>query len=462
MTGQKQLIVIHDNPSRISGMLQHLNSRDYSIAYASSGAEGMKLAKTAKPDMILLNADLPDTNGLEICARLKSDPLIQQCVVILMDSNATLSGEPSKWLEAGADSHIAGPVTSLELAERIQALFRMKSTEDALKACEKRFRLMYEKSPLPYMTLNENGRIQDVNPACERLLGHMKADALGASIYEMLMPSDADKLRAYFSSMGSLEQIQDLKLSIRQKNGSVAQVLFNGFQQTDTRYSDQETFCSLYDVSEKMKNQADILKAQQLEFTATLAGGIAHDFNNLLMAIMGNISLAQLFLSPEDKANKILEKAEFTCNQANELTQQFIILSKCGYPSKKPSSILKLLKESAVIGIPSPKVDVVLDLSDDIWRIEVDEHQMRYALTHLMTNAVEAMPDGGKIHVTVRNIVVSSDPPHPAHPIASGPLPAPDDPGPGTRESLPSIFPGYLIPTTPPRNWGLKKAWAWD
>ena len=45
----------------------------------------------------------------------------------------------------------------------------------------------------------------------------MKADALGASIYEMLMPSDADKLRAYFSSMSSLEQIQDLKLNIRQK-----------------------------------------------------------------------------------------------------------------------------------------------------------------------------------------------------------------------------------------------------
>ncbi len=173
-------------------------------------------------------------------------------------------------------------------------------------------------------------------------------------------------------------------------------------------------------MTEQSKTRENFIKAQQLEFTATLAGGIAHDFNNLLMSIMGNISLAQLLLNPENKALKILEKAESICNQGKELTQQFIILSKCGYPSKKRTSILKLLKESQVIGIPSPNIDVDLDLPDGIWNIDVDEHQMRYALTHLMTNAVEAMPDGGKLRVAIRNIVASGDPPLPVHPISSG------------------------------------------
>jgi signal transduction histidine kinase len=236
----------------------------------------------------------------------------------------------------------------------------------------------------------------------------------------MLTPSDADNLRACFASLSSPEPIQDIRLNIRRKNGPAARVLFNSFQEPEPRNKTHAIFCILYEVTDKLKNQADILKAEQLEFTATLAGGIAHDFNNLLMAIMGNISLAQLFLNPEDKAAKILEKAESTCNQANELTQRFIILSKCGYPTKKPSSILKLLKESSVIGIPSPKVDVVLDLPDHIWRVEVDEHQMRYAITHLMTNAVEAMPDDGKVHIKIRNIDASSDSPIGAHPISPG------------------------------------------
>jgi PAS domain S-box-containing protein len=420
MIGQIQLIVIHGNPLQVSEMLRSLKTRDYSITYASSGAEGMMLSKKSKPDLILIDVALPDASGLEICRQIKSVPSLSQCFVLLLDSAMTLSDEQTEGLETVADSLIAGPISNLELAARIQGMFGIKSTQDALKASEERFRLLYEKSPVSYLTLNENGCIQSVNPACESLLGYMQADMLGTSVYDMLTPSEADNLRSYFSSINAPEQSQDLKLNIRRKNGSVARVLFNCFQETDIRNKALSTFCLLYDVSDKFKNQADILKAEQLEFTATLAGGIAHDFNNLLMAIMGNISLAQLFLNPEDKANKILEKAESICSQANELTQQFIILSKCGYPSKRPSSILKLLKESSIIGIPSPKVDVVLDLPDHIWRIDVDEHQIRYALTHLMTNAVEAMPGGGKVHVKIRNIAVSSDPPLHAHPISPG------------------------------------------
>jgi PAS domain S-box-containing protein len=297
---------------------------------------------------------------------------------------------------------------------------QLKSTQDALKASEERFRWMYEKTPVPYLTLDENGCILSVNPAWEKLLGYMKADVMGASFYEMLSLSDAERFRSYFSSTNSAMQPPDLELNVRRKDGSIVRVLCNGFQETGTRNKTHATFCILYDVTEKSKTREGFLKAQQLEFTATLAGGIAHDFNNLLMAIMGNISLAQLFLTPGDKASKILEKAESTCNQGKELTHQFIILSKCGYPSKKPSSITKLLKESSITRLAGPQVEMVLDLPDDIWKIEVDEDQMRYALSHLMANAVEAMPGGGKVHVTIRNIVASGDPPLPAHPISPG------------------------------------------
>jgi PAS domain S-box-containing protein len=446
MIGQIKLIAIHENPKKLLGMLLSPKSKDYSIAVATSGSEGMKLAKKTLPDLILLEAALPDTSGLELCRQIKSDPLLSQCLVILFDSAMTLNDSQTETIETFTDSYISGSISNLELAARIQTMFRIKSTRDALRASEERFRLMYEKTPMPYLMLEENGCILSVNPAWERLLGYKKADVAGAAFYDMLLPADAEKLRSHFSSNNSPEQNRDLELNVRKKEGSVVRVLFRSFQETGSRSKPQITFCILYDVTEKSTIQADIIKAQQLEFTATLAGGIAHDFNNLLMAIMGNISLAQLFLNPEDKACKILEKAESTCNQGKELTQQFIILSKCGYPSKKPSSILKLLKESSVIGIPNPKVDVVLDLPDDVWRIEVDEHQIRYALTHLMTNAVEAMPDGGKVHIMIRNIVVSCDPPLPAHPIPSGHYLhlTIQDQGQGiSSEHLPRIFDPY-------------------
>ncbi|MBI5589326.1 MAG: response regulator [Deltaproteobacteria bacterium] len=427
MTDQIQLLVIDNNPLLLMGTLQILKTEGYSITEATSGTKGLQLAKKKKPDLILLNVVLPDLSGLEICRRIKSDPALPQCFIILFDSTMTSSDKQAEGLKAGANSYIAGPISNRELVARIQDMSRIKSTQDALKASEERFRLMYENAPSAYLTLDENGCILSVNPAWERFLGYAKADVSGAFIYDMLPPSDAEKLRSYFSSgfsSGSaFKPFQDLELNIRRNDGSTARVLLNCFRETvanSKRGKTHAAFCILHDVAEKSKTQESLLKTQQLEFTATLAGGIAHDFNNLLMSIMGNISLAQLYLNPEDNANKILEKAESTCNQGKELTQHFILLSKCGYPSKKPSSMEKLLKESSVIGIPIPNVDVVLDLPDGIWKIEADEHQMQYALTHLMTNAVESMPGGGKVHIKIRNIVVSDHTPRPAHPISSG------------------------------------------
>jgi signal transduction histidine kinase len=173
-------------------------------------------------------------------------------------------------------------------------------------------------------------------------------------------------------------------------------------------------------MNEKSTYPNGLCITQQLEFTATLAGGIAHDFNNLLMSILGNITLARLYIDPECRASRILEKAESTCIQGKELTQQFIMLSKSGSPSKKPSDIAKLLKESAAIGVKDNLVDVVLNFPDSFWRVEVDEDQMRVAFAHLLTNAAESMPDGGKIMVEVRNTTFSSDTPLPKRPVPSG------------------------------------------
>jgi PAS domain S-box-containing protein len=446
MTGRMQLIVIHKDPLMVLGMLQGAESVDCTAAYASSGAEGLQLAKDIIPDLILVDAALPDAGGLDICRQIKSEPLLSECFVALFDRASTLSDDQIEAIEAFTDSYIAGPLSNQELSSRIQAMLKIKSIRNAFQAGEKRFRRMYEKARVAFMTLDEKGYILSVNPAWEKLLGYKKADTIRKSFYEMLPASDAECLRAYFSNNDVAEPAQDIELNICRKDGSVVRVSFNSFQETDIHNKNRSAYCTLCDLTHKSTNPDSVFKAQQLEFTATLAGGIAHDFNNLLMSIMGNISLAQIFLNPEDKAFKILERAESACNEGKALTHQFIILSKCGYPSKKTSSIRKLLNKSSIIENPHPKVDVVLDLPDDLWKIEVDEYQIRYVLSHLMSNAIESMPDGGKVYIMIRNIISSDKPPFPVHPISAGRFlhMMIKDQGKGiSSEHLPRIFDPY-------------------
>jgi signal transduction histidine kinase len=91
--------------------------------------------------------------------------------------------------------------------------------------------------------------------------------------------------------------------------------------------------------------EEELVKAQKLESVGILAGGIAHDFNNILAAILGNVSLAKLYLSPDDPAYDKMTQAEKSCLQAKELTGRLITFSKGGEPLRKKVAVAPFLKD---------------------------------------------------------------------------------------------------------------------
>ena len=99
------------------------------------------------------------------------------------------------------------------------------------------------------------------------------------------------------------------------------------------------------DITEKKKLEDELLRVQKLESLGVLAGGLAHDFNNLLMGIMGNISVAKLYVETKSKAYERLEEAEKASERARELTQQLLTFSRGGEPLKEVISIEKLIRE---------------------------------------------------------------------------------------------------------------------
>lgn len=160
------------------------------------------------------------------------------------------------------------------------------------------------------------------------------------------------------------------------------------------------------DITERRKMEGELLKAQKLESLGVLAGGIAHDFNNLLMAILGNISLAKMFADPETKAFERLADAEKACERATALTQQLLTFSKGGAPVKKTASIVQIITDSAGFMLRGSNVRCEFDLQKDLWSVDVDEGQMSQVINNLIINADQAMPEGGIISVSAKNVTL--------------------------------------------------------
>jgi signal transduction histidine kinase len=163
------------------------------------------------------------------------------------------------------------------------------------------------------------------------------------------------------------------------------------------------------DSTQKRRLEEELFNAEKLRSVGLLAGGIAHDFNNLLTGIVGNITLAKLYLDHGGKAFERLSEAETASRRATELTQQLLTFAKGGAPVRKAVAIADVVREAAGFVLSGTNVAAEFDARPPVWCVEVDAGQMSQVFNNLLINAVQAMPNGGRIRIEVGNAVLAAN-----------------------------------------------------
>ena len=116
-----RILVIEDHEDNRRIVRDLLTSRGYDIVEAATGADGVQLAIAHRPDLILMDIDLPDIDGYEATRRLKADPALRSIPVVAVTSYA-LSGDEATALAAGCDAYVAKPFSPRALLAKVQEL----------------------------------------------------------------------------------------------------------------------------------------------------------------------------------------------------------------------------------------------------------------------------------------------------------------------------------------------------
>ena len=169
----------------------------------------------------------------------------------------------------------------------------------------------------------------------------------------------------------------------------------------------------MVDLTDRKKAEEERLKGHMLESIGLLAGGIAHDFNNLLNVIVGNIAVTKMSVQPGDKAYGRLNDVENVCGIASELSRRLITFATGGDPLKKIASLSELLVNTISALLKDSNIQAEYDIPDDLYRVAIDEGQMKQVITNLIINAQEAMPNGGKLTVRGENLRISAQDSYP-------------------------------------------------
>src|SRR5690349_1107368 len=118
---KKKILVIEDEPHIVLGLTDALEFEGFAVVSANRGKDGVHLARQEKPDAVLLDLMLPDTNGFKVCEELRR---LDRFVPIIMLTARSQEVDKIRGLDAGADDYVTKPFSVGELIARLRAIFR--------------------------------------------------------------------------------------------------------------------------------------------------------------------------------------------------------------------------------------------------------------------------------------------------------------------------------------------------
>ena len=255
------------------------------------------------------------------------------------------------------------------------------------------------------ITTDTDGRVVLLNRAAEKLTGWTQEEAAGRPLAEVFVVREAPYVREAVNMSGAVvtgggPDHQAVLIGRDTREWAVA----TGITPIrDANGQVQGTAVVFRDVTDAQRLEEERQKASKLESVGLLAGAIAHDFNNILTAIMGNISLAKLYTSAGEQVFDRLEEAERAALWAKDLTQQLLTFSKGGAPVKRPIEIGSVVRDSAEFASRGSNILCEVSVNAQVI-VEADEGQIRQVVHNLVLNAQQAMPEGGRVWVSIDEV----------------------------------------------------------
>jgi PAS domain S-box-containing protein len=292
-----------------------------------------------------------------------------------------------------------------------QDITERKKAEEALHKSEEKYRTLFEESKDAVYVSTPEGRFLDINPAGVELFGYPSKDEIlkvdiARGIY--LNPEDRKKFIQILQQQGF---VKDFEIQAKRKDGEILDLLLSS-----TPVYNKEGAMVAYrgiirDITQHKKLEAQFRQAQKMEAIGRLTGGIAHDFNNILQAIMSIGGLLQFKTKEDDPLRECVNDLFAVAERAASLTKSLLAFSRKQIISLMPINLNDIIKnaEKILSRVMGEDIELKTNLSDKDLVIMADSGQIEQVLMNLVTNARDAMPEGGQLIIETDTVEMDDE-----------------------------------------------------
>ncbi|MEE9339193.1 MAG: EAL domain-containing protein [Methylococcaceae bacterium] len=260
----KPLILIAEDDKVTSAILaKRLENAGYLVMTTTTGTQAVEACCKEQPQLVLMDASMPDLDGFEACRQLKnhSNPQINTIPIIIvtaLDDQSVID----KTFSAGAEDYIQKPVNWNLLEHRLKVLIQKITAEKSLRESESKFQAIAESANDAIVTANHLGEIIFWNRAASVVFGYTENEILGHSINKLIPDEYLNKHLQGFARANATKNPklfnQPLQAKGMKKNGTIFPVELS---LSTWRSNHQQFFsCFLRDISERIKKQKELNK----------------------------------------------------------------------------------------------------------------------------------------------------------------------------------------------------------
>jgi len=333
-----------------------------------------------------------------------------------------------------------------------------KQMEEPLWESEEKYRTIFENVNDEIIYLDKYGKVIDVNPRVEDIFGYKREEVIGKNFTKLGIFSmkNLPKMVKLFSGVARGKVISLMEVEIKskdgrlipieastrlvKKSGKIQGILIIARDITERKRMERE----IRDKSEQLEVQNEELRAANEELRATeeelraaneelqaaneelkeaqeklirserlaaigqLAGGVGHDLRNPLGAIKnaiyyvrGKVAKSEL-VQKEPRVMQFLDIIDDEINSANKIINDLLGFSRVGKPAVSPSRIESVIDEALSRTTIPGNIELTKKLDAGLPELKIDTDQIRQVLVNMIINAVEAMPEGGKLTIGTR------------------------------------------------------------
>ena len=398
-------------------------------------------------DVVLLDLGLPDSEGLATFIRMhKQAPDVPTVVVTSVDDEHVALDA----LRKGAQDYLVkSEVNGRMLHRAIRYAIERKQAEVKLRESEAKHRTLLEVLPEIVYKIDPTGHFTFINSSVQRL-GYRPEELIGQHFSVVVHPADLEGVsrrsvlprfegkvtgpdqapKLLDERRGGARMTRDLVFRLVPKGWSpdaesdcVIGVLTSyGEASAVGVYPKSEstkerkfagTVGVIRDITDRRRAEQDkaaleeqLQQAQKMEAIGQLAGGVAHDMNNVLAAVLGSAAALETEFDSGDPRLDDVANILAACRKGRDLTRDLLGFARKGKYLKETVQLNDIVSKAASLlsrTIPK-KLDIRLQLAQELEVVEGDRGQLHHALMNVCLNAADAMGDHGSLVISTRNV----------------------------------------------------------